>query len=88
MREYQHGRQVIEFQVQLIGFKQINGAPVQRNSETKIQQSQIYNKKSNIAFKFQIDDLVWARQFKPDDGLCKKFSPKLKGPYTVVQCLH
>jgi hypothetical protein len=60
---------------------------VQRTSDTKIQMSQIYYNRTNIACKFQIDDLVWARQFKPDDGHCKKFSPKWKGPYTVVQCM-
>jgi hypothetical protein len=60
---------------------------VQRNSDIKIQMSQIYYNRTNIACKFQIDDLFWARQFKPDDGHCKKFSPKWKGPYTVVQCM-
>jgi len=60
---------------------------VQRNSDIKIQLSQIYYNRTNIACKFQIDDLIWARQFKPDDGHCKKFSPKWKGPYTVVQCM-
>ena len=60
---------------------------VQQHSNSKIKISEIYYNRNTIACKFKLGDLVWARQFKPEQGQCKKFSPKWKGPYTVIECM-
>ncbi len=57
------------------------------NSDSKIDLAKIQYNRNHISCKFEIGDTVWARDFKPADGACKKFSNKWRGPYEVINRL-
>jgi len=57
---------------------------IQKQSDMKIDLSQIRYNRDYIACKFEIGDLVLVRQFKVEPGACQKFSNKWRGPYVVL----